>query len=362
MNPFLTNKDIYSIPQNEKESFLLSKLKDICEFHSKNCSEYSRFFNHFPKAESLAEVPFLPVGIFKEFDLVSHPKEDISVVVKSSATTSGTPSKVYVDKETAKYQKLSVFNIFSDYIGNKARPYIIFDTRKTAVGSGISARGAALMSLMGHASKFFFVMDDNQGILTLNRDLLQEALDYAKKGCGSFIAYGFTYILYQAHLEIVKLGLDLKKDWNHKETFFLHSGGWKKLTSMAVEKVDYNKMISDLWGLNEQNVIDFYGMAEQVGIVYPDCEAGFKHVPYFADIIVRDQITLNPVPQGQIGLIQLISLLGQGGPSHSVLTEDLGEQVCNDNCSCGRLGKAFRFKGRVKKAEVRGCGDIYSTQ
>ena len=36
-----------------------------------------------------------------------------------------------------------------------------------------------------------------------------------------------------------------------------------------------------------QHIIDFYGTVEQIGMPYPDCAAGRKHVPYWAEIIVR---------------------------------------------------------------------------
>jgi hypothetical protein len=41
-----------------------------------------------------------------------------------------------------------------------------------------------------------------------------------------------------------------------------------------------------------------------------------------------------------------------------VLTEDMGEIVVTDGCACGRRGKAFVFRGRAPRAEVRGCSDV----
>ena len=34
-------------------------------------------------------------------------------------------------------------------------------------------------------------------------------------------------------------------------------------------------------------MIDFYGMVENVGVIYPGLREGNKHVPVFADVIVR---------------------------------------------------------------------------
>ena len=46
-------------------------------------------------------------------------------------------------------------------------------------------------------------------------------------------------------------------------------------------------------------------------------------------------------------------------PGHSLLTEDLGVLLGEDDCPCGRKGKYFKVTGRVPRAEVRGCSDTY---
>ena len=171
-----------------------------------------------------------------------------------------------------------------------------------------------------------------------------------------FVAYGFTYILYQAHCEILDSGVTLPPA--HGESVVLHSGGWKRLTSIAVDKRTMNETVSGVWGLDPSQVIDFYGTIEQVGVPYPDCENGYKHAPYWADVIIRRADTLEVAPVGETGLIQLISALPLSAPNQSVLTEDLGTIVLEDGCSCGRRGKAFVFQGRAPKAETRGCSDV----
>ena len=50
------------------------------------------------------------------------------------------------------------------------------------------------------------------------------------------------------------------------------------------------------------------------------------------------------------------ALLASG---HSLLTEDLGVLLGEDDCPCGRKGKYFKVTGRVPRAEVRGCSDTY---
>jgi hypothetical protein len=84
------------------------------------------------------------------------------------------------------------------------------------------------------------------------------------------------------------------------------------------------------------------------------------YAPPFADVIVRDPVTLEEVPPGATGVLQLVSALPSSYPGHSVLTEDLGVVEHVDRDTCGRLGKAIRVIGRVPRAELRGCGDTHA--
>ena len=62
---------------------------------------------------------------------------------------------------------------------------------------------------------------------------------------------------------------------------------------------------------------------------------------------------------GESGIIQLLSVLPYSYPGHSILTEDEGVLLGEDDCDCGRLGKYFKIVGRLKEAEIRGCSDTY---
>ena len=126
----------------------------------------------------------------------------------------------------------------------------------------------------------------------------------------------------------------------------------------AVDKSSFDRGVAQVFGCTPDRVIDFYGMVENVGVIYPDCPEGNKHVPAFADVIVRDPLTLEPVGEGKRGMVQVCSVLPTSFPGHLLLTEDVAEIVALDGCRCGRRGTAFRFVGRVPKSEMRGCGNI----
>jgi len=355
---FLPDATPYSLSPEEKLAYLHEQLDELLAHHTTRCPHYRTLVEDWRRHRDSDEVcsenyPFIPVTLFKEYDLKST--SDEVMTLRSSATTSNSASRIYVDRATKKRQALSSSKVMADTVGRQKRPYLVFDEEKTVRGTGsLSARGAAILSLVHQASDFYFVLREDDGQLTVDEKALRAALDAI--GGQPFLAYGFTYILYQVHRELASCGSSLPAA--HPESVLLHSGGWKRLTNIAVDKATFNDTVCGVWQLPPTQVIDFYGTIEQVGIPYPDCSEGRKHVPYWADVVIRRSDTLEPVGVGETGLIQLISCLPLSAPNHSVLTEDLGQFLLPDECPCGRRGKAFVFKGRAPRSETRGCSDV----
>lgn len=90
-----------------------------------------------------------------------------------------------------------------------------------------------------------------------------------------------------------------------------------------------------------------------------ECEYGHLHTSIFSDIIIRNPFDFSECKIGEKGLIQVVSLLPKSYPGHSLLTEDEGLILGEDDCPCGRKGKYFEIIGRIKNAEIRGCSDTY---
>ena len=223
-----------------------------------------------------------------------------------------------------------------------------------AGGSELGARGAAIQGLQPFASETTHCLSlSAQGDLILDRDRLKQ---FARdRQDNEVLVYGFTYILWN-HLvkPLAAEGVFL----NLPKARILHSGGWKRLQDQAVEKTVFNEGLASLFGCSPDRIVDFYGMVESVGVIYPDCSAGNKHGPVFGDVIVRNPLTLEPVAAGEHGIVQVCSILPTSFPGHLLLTEDMAQVLAYDGCPCGRRGISFRFAGRVPKAELRGCGNI----
>lgn len=350
----------YRLPPEERSPALLEMLKDELEYTCERSSGLQNYVRHWPVnfrlARRIADLPYLPVGLLKAQPPLSLvEKGEIKRTLTSSSTTGQQPSRVVLDSPTARRMTKGVVAIAQDFIGPARRPYLVVDVPDSVRGGReLGARGAAIQGLQPFATEVTYCLSQgSQGELTLE---LNKVLEFAKNRRESpVLVYGFTYILWN-HLVKPLLAEGIRLDMPN--VHILHSGGWKRLQDEAVEKHAFNEGLARVFGCSPDCVIDFYGMVENVGIIYPDCAAGNKHVPGFGEVIVRNPLTLEPVAEGEQGIVQVCSVLPTSFPGHLLLTEDIAEVVANDGCPCGRRGTCFRFVGRAPKAELRGCGNI----
>ena len=211
-----------------------------------------------------------------------------------------------------------------------------------------SARSAGIKGMMTFGRAHFFALAED---MSLDVDGLKQFLSVHSSQ--RVLLFGFTFMIWKHFAPAVHAaGLRLNN------AILIHSGGWKKLTDEAVDHTTFKRRISDMTGISTTR--DFYGMAEQVGSVFVEGDDSFLHPPAFADVIVRDPVSLAPLPPGHAGVAQVISVLPRSYPGHSLLTEDRAVVHSVDCIGTTFGGKAFSVLGRVPRSELRGCSDIYA--
>lgn len=356
----LLKRPVYGLPREHRKKLFYDAMREVCSYHYANCLPYQKLCQKRKfspeKAFELEDLPYLPTSLFKDTLLLSIPEEKVFREIQSSATTSGRPSKVGLDKDTNRRQSFCFNKTVLDRIGNKRFNFIVLDEPSTTGRSTkISARSSTIRSLLFCARDVQTCMKDENGVLNLDRDRLEELLNLASEAPQDVIIFGFTFVLYSY---VIRPLLEAGKQYDLRGAKVLQIGGWKKLES---QKVSPEKLSADChrcFGVSKSDVIDLYGFTEQGGMIYPTCEAGLRHTPAWGDVIVRDQVTLEPLPPGKEGLIQFITPIQTSYPGHSVLTDDIGYIVGVDDCKCSRKGTTFKIVGRAEHSEIRGCGDI----
>lgn len=350
------------IETDESKQFFMQSLKDELVFHYENNEMYRRFcqrkgFNPFGDY-SFTDIPSIPVSVFKSLgnSLASVGPDDIKLKLQSSAT-SGIPSTIVVDKITSKRQSKAMVKVMQAFIGNKMRPFLVMDIDPRAgFGIELGARFAAVSGYLKFSSKTgYFLKTHQDGTSYFDVEYMREYIN--EIGSVPVILFGFTYILFSNVLkEIDRTKIDVKLPVGSK---ILHIGGWKKLESEKISKDIFNEKISKCFGIEPKDVIDVYGFTEQMGLNYPDCTDGWKRTSVFSKVIARDPSTHEILPYGKEGVLEFITPIPHSYPGNAVLTDDLGIVMEPSKCD-GKCGTRFKITGRMKKAEVRGCGDILS--
>jgi acyl-CoA synthetase (AMP-forming)/AMP-acid ligase II len=132
----------------------------------------------------------------------------------------------------------------------------------------------------------------------------------------------------------------------------METGGFKG-RSRAVSRDDLYDELNRRLGVPLRHIVNEYGMTELLSQFYepvirggaPEAPSERFHLPPpWVRTRIVDPMTLEAVPEGEVGLLSHLDLANVGSVV-AVLTEDLGQKVAS----------GFRLIGRARDAEPRGC-------
>ena len=223
----LMKQDAYSLDEKSKSKFFNKYLNLLTSLHFKKSNLYKNYLQgikyNIKKKNNLANMPFLPVRLFKEFDFLSIKKKEIFKTLLSSGTTSNRLSKIYIDKNNALNQIKVLQKIVYNLIGNSRLPMLVVDKKNNNLNrNNFNASAAAINGFSIFANKTVYLLDQENKIdyKILNNFLKTH---YKKK----FLVFGFTSNIYLNLIEKID-----EKKINSKyfsNAFVIHGGGWKKI-------------------------------------------------------------------------------------------------------------------------------------
>ena len=347
----------FSLEKDVKAKILTDILIDLTRRHLNECELYRNMLRavHFDldKIKNYCDLPFLPVSLFKELKLKSIPDDQIFKIITSSGTSGQAVSRIYLDRSTAALQQKVLVKIVSSVTGTMRLPMLIIDCPSVIKDrQSFSARGAGILGFSIFGSDRTYALDDD---MQINVPVIIDFLERYRNQ--KILLFGFTFMIWQ---HFYKELLKTKETIDLSNAILIHGGGWKKLVAEKVSPIAFNQSLHNVCGLSE--VYDYYGMVEQTGCIYMQCEYGNLHASIFSDVIIRNPRDFSEASIGDLGVIQVLSVLPESYPGHSLLTEDEGILLGLDDCPCGRKGKYFTVLGRLKDAEIRGCSDTYATK
>jgi phenylacetate-coenzyme A ligase PaaK-like adenylate-forming protein len=334
-----------------RSTVFLEEMKRLTAYHYDNSKEYRNILKNNKyelNPSKIEDLPFIPARLFKLLDLKSIPDNEVFKVLTSSGTSGNAVSKIFLDRSSA-FAQIKVLNhIVSSCLGKKRKDMLIIDSEETIKDrKKFSARTAGVLGFSSFGRNHSYALDKN---LEFNLESVEQFIKRHNKD--PILIFGFTFIIWKNFF--LKIQSENHNVCFPKNSILFHGGGWKKLHSEQVDSKLFKESLKKI-GIN--HVYDYYGMIEQTGSIFLECSQGYLHCSDYSEVIIRNSKTLKPLAFNQEGIIQVISLLPTSYPGNSLLTEDLGMIVGEDDCKCGKKGKYFLVSGRMKESEIRGCSD-----
>ena len=340
------------------EIFLQSVKKNVL-FHIRHCKEYrailkSRRFKteKLTDIDDLHKLPPIPTLYLKNHKLASMSQKKM-LIKSTSSGTSGKRSFVGFDIRDLFLGFLMVRKVanFHKLISYKPTNYIVLGYQPSKYNQAIIAKTALGATFLAPAIHREYALRWENGKYTLELERLKKTIGMYGKQPFPVRLIGFPSYLYFFLMELKKSGMKVKLK---KDSKVFLGGGWKELDDVKVDKKILYDLLFDVLGIPEENCIEFFGVAEHP-IIYCQCKNHHFHVPSYSRVIIRDVTSLEPVKNGEVGLLNLITPMVNSIPLVSIMTDDLAVLHNGEECGCGIKTPYFELIGRVGLQDIKTC-------
>jgi long-chain-fatty-acid---luciferin-component ligase len=138
-----------------------------------------------------------------------------------------------------------------------------------------------------------------------------------------------------------------------RDSLVVTVGGWKRATGGVVDRETFRAMCATTFDLAADRVRDTFNMVELNTVLF-ECAHGAKHVPPWLHVSARDPRTLQPVANGQAGILAYLDPTAQSYPAF-ILSDDFGWVLQRHACGCGLQTDTLTLDRRINRIEARGC-------
>ena len=350
-------KDPYDSAGTEK--LFVAAMRDNCAFHYAHCPEYRTILDHFGfrpdmlrDTSDLARLPVLPTLYFKSHRLFSMPPSKMRI----KATSSGTRGKkseigfVLGGLWSGFHMVLRILR-YHHFLSPVPTNYLILGYQPHKSNQTAVAKTATGYTYITPAIHREYALKYRDGGYQVDFDGLIRALErYSRSRFPTrFMGFpAYTYFLME-ELERRRLRYPLPRG----SKIFL-GGGWKQFYREKVDKETFYAKAWDRFAIPEEHVYESFGAVEHP-IYFADCRYHHFHVPVYSRVIIRDVRTLEPVPNGAMGLVNLLTPMLNAVPILSIMTDDLGILHNGETCPCGVRSPWLEIIGRVGMADIKTC-------
>lgn len=349
-NPYQNNE--------EGDELFFRAMKENVSYQYGHCQDYERILkqrhfhpNELHSYEDLKRLSFIPTLYFKRHEMFSMPSGRMLIKATSSGT-SGKRSKMGFNFFTLYRGLRMVLRLGRYHHLLSVRPvhYLIFGYEPHRDNSTVISKTTFGFTFFAPALSRDYALKHTKDGYRLDLENLKKKLIRFSEGktpvrTAGFPAYTY-FLLKQMQEENIKVKLP-------KGSVMTLGGGWKQFYAEQISKKDFYRLAEDVLGIKEDHIIEFFGAVEHP-ILYVDCPCHHFHVPIYSRVIIRDADTLEPIENGKIGLVNLLTPIADSVPLASIMTDDLGI-LHDEKCPCGNTSPWLEIIGRVGIKDIVTC-------
>lgn len=348
---------VYDLPGSDAR--FLRAVRDNCAYHIKHCPEYGAVCKaegfspeQVKTVDDLARLPLLPTLFFKRHHVSSMPGWRTPMKVTSSGT-SGSFSRVSFDWGCilAEVPMVLRLGFYHRLVSPVPARYVILGYKPGRQDKmGVARTMFGLTHFAPPVGRFYalrwkdgsYVPDLDGAVKTLARRA-RLPLPVRIVAFPSYLWFGME--------RLEELGLSVKLPRGSK---ILLAGGWKQHYAREVDKNTLYALAKRVLGVEEDSIHEFFGAVEHP-VFFNSCKNHRFHIPVYSRVIIRDVRTLEPLPMGEVGLVNLITPLINATPVTSVMTDDLGYLTPGEACGCGLKAPYLTILGRAGLNDITTC-------
>ena len=340
----------------QSDDAFINAAKENFLYHYEHCKDYRKIADGlgvsadtFRTIDDIPRLPCLPTLLFKRHHLTSA-----SALVKATSSgTSGNFSEIGFDiggllgalimscKIMHRRGLISLIPCHYIVMGYKPHRGNRTAVTKTAFGATLFAPAIRRRYILKYQNGAY--SPDFEGIISALKKLDNSFFPVRFMGFPSY-----TFFLMKM-LDERNIRIKLKKG-----SKIMLGGGWKQFYAEQVDKTSFYQLAEKVFGVCDKDIVEFFGAVEHP-VLYCDCPNHHFHVPAYSRVVIRNADTLDPVPEGTVGLVNLITPMVSATPILSVMTDDLGVLHSGSQCSCGIQTPYLEIIGRVAPTEIQTC-------
>ena len=342
------------------EALFVEAVRQVTQYHYDGNLFYRTWLdqNRFKPASiktirDVEKIPFIHANFYKTHIVKTAKEEDIILQLTSSGTT-GQKSRMFFDAWTVFSSDKSADTQFG-YYGLVTGEPVNFLLYSYEPAENVNMGTLRTRQMMRRYAK-------------------ENALTYALK----YIGTGHEFDLFgsiAAMLKFEKEGIPVRllgfpaflyftlermKDMGYPplrlnpKSLVMMGGGWKGFVDRQLTSSEFRAYIHERLGLPETCCRESYGAVEH-GVAYIDCPHHHFHVPVYSRVIIRDVRTLEPLPFGKPGFMNVISPMNTAVPVVSLLLGDMAIMHEGKTCGCGVKTSWFEITGRAGTSKNKSC-------